>query len=299
MLFLSQGDGYNELHAREGLYKTMKLSDPAEAMLHLERAKQLQDSIYQHETGEALSKYNAIYYNDILEKEKEAAEQHSRFIVLAVSIAAILLVAVIGMLIAYTLRRHRLKVKSYEENVSTLEDKKTTLERQYKNVVSELTHIPDELSESDKAFVERLTEVIDDALEQGISDVDAIASSMNLSSATLRRRVYSTLATTPQSYVLRVRMHKAKMLLLKQLNTSITEVAERCGYSQMANFTRAFIRFYGMKPSEMRALKNYTNLSQQRQQPQKQQNIQTNSTLGQGPKKNTHDNPAPEGGAQS
>lgn len=42
MLFLQQGDKYNELHAREGLYRVTKDLLPQEAIIHLERAKQLQ-----------------------------------------------------------------------------------------------------------------------------------------------------------------------------------------------------------------------------------------------------------------
>ena len=44
MLFLRQGDMYNELHAREGLYKVLKSSSPTEAMMHLERANLLHPS---------------------------------------------------------------------------------------------------------------------------------------------------------------------------------------------------------------------------------------------------------------
>lgn len=51
MFFLQQGDKYNELHAREGLYRVTKDLVPQEAIIHLERAKQLQDSIYRQETG--------------------------------------------------------------------------------------------------------------------------------------------------------------------------------------------------------------------------------------------------------
>lgn len=34
---------------------------------------------------------------------------------------------------------------------------------------------------------------------------------------------------------------------------TIAEVSERCGYSQVPNFTRAFQKFYGISPKEARA----------------------------------------------
>jgi|GEM_PF-5006093 len=61
-----------------------------------------------------------------------------------------------------------------------------------------------------------------------------------------------TLAVTPQAYLTQVRMQKAKYLLLNHRDITIAEVAEQCGYTQLPNFTRAFKRYFGMKPSEMR-----------------------------------------------
>jgi AraC-like DNA-binding protein len=47
-------------------------------------------------------------------------------------------------------------------------------------------------------------------------------------------------------------MQKAKFLLQNYRDMTIAEVTDRCGYAQVANFTRAFTRFYGMTPTEAR-----------------------------------------------
>ena len=248
MLFLGQGDKYNELHAREGLYQMIKSSSPNEAMMHLERAKLLQDSIYRNETSEATSRYNAIYYNDILKKEKERAELWNRIVMVTVA----LLLVVILVAIVLTYRRHKKKIRTYEASINSLQDQSAQLSRQYQNVVAEALPESPGMTDDDREFVSLLTNVIYEESEKGITDLDSIAERMHISVLTLRRRLAKTLSVTPKAFILRIRMQKAKYLLQNYRDITISEVAERCGYSQMANFTRAFTRFYGMMPSDAR-----------------------------------------------
>ncbi len=249
-LFLLQGDRYNEKHAREGLYKVLKTSAPDEAMQHLERSKQLQDSIYQHETGEALGKYNAIYYNDILQKDKERSEQEKRMVLILSLIAALL----VAICVYYIYHRHKRKEVQYQHNISTLQDKYEEANRLYRNLAGSMPLSPD-LTDDDRTFLNQLTEVIDSLSEKGITDVSTIAKQMHINVVTLRRRLAITISETPQMLILRVRMEKAKYLLLNYRDITISEVSDRCGYSQVANFTRAFLRYYGITPSEAKSKK--------------------------------------------
>ena len=252
MLFLKQGDKYNELHAREGLYKVTKSSAPSEAMMHLERAKLLQDSIYQQETGEALSKYNAIYFNDVLQKEKERAERRHRTILVTLIISSVVLLVLIAMAIVVTYRRHRRKVKDYEQSISSLQEENIEISRQYEKMVADIMQTPDGLTDDDKQFLSRLTSAISAEAEKGITDINTIAQHMNLNSTTLHRRLAKALSVTPKTYILRVRMNKAKYLLQNFRDITIADVAFKCGYSQLGNFTRAFTRYFGITPTEMK-----------------------------------------------
>ena len=249
MLFLKQGDKYNELHAREGLYKVTKESSPNEAMMHLERAKLLQDSIYQTETGEALGKYNAIYYNDILQKEKERTERRERMILIMYIVSAVVLIALAIMSIVFISRRHKRKEQKYEQDITSLQDQSAELLRQNQNLVAETIHISDDMTENDKEFLAELSKVIYDELEHGVADVDSIAAKMHTNTGTLRRRLAQTVGITPKAYLLQMRMNKAKHLLQNYRDMTIAEVADKCGYSQLPNFTRAFKNYYGVMPS--------------------------------------------------
>lgn len=259
MLFLGQGDKYNELHAREGLYRVTKSTSPDEAMLHLERAKLLQDSIYKHETGEALGKYNAIYYNDILQKEKERRDLRDRNVLIAAIASSVLLLALIALAILITYRRHRRKVKDYEQHISRMEDQYSQVSRQYQNLVADTMQESENLTGDDKLYLEQLTGIIYDAIESGVTDIDSIAKLMHTNAAALRRRLTQTINVTPKAYIQRMRMNKAKYLLQNYRDITIAEVADKCGYSQVTNFTRAFTRYYGIMPSDARTQKAGTN----------------------------------------
>ena len=251
-LFLKQGDMYNELHAREGLYKVTKATAPNEAMLHLERSKMLHDSIYQQETAEAISRYNALYHTDQLLQAKEDAERKQR-IILATSITlSVLVLVLIGIGVYVLIRRHKRKEQEYEQDINSLQSRYDEVSQQYRNIIEETLPETSTLTEDDKAFVEQLTQAMEKAMKAGTVDVESIAQHMHITPRTLQRRMTKTLSVTPQAYLTQVRMNKAKYLLLNYRDITIAEVAERCGYTLMTNFTRAFIRYYGMKPSEMR-----------------------------------------------
>lgn len=252
MLFLKMGDKYNELHAREGLYKVMQHTSPSEALMHLERAKLLQDSIYQQETGEALGKYNAIYYNDILEQEKERTERRDRIILVAGIAGAVVILSLITLGIVVILRRHRKKVRRYEQHISTMQVQNEQISRLYQNALADAGLDSDVLTADDKEFLRNLRGVIYEAAEKGITDIDSIADKMHINVPTLRRRLYSTLSITPKDYIRKVRMHKALYLLQNYRDITIAEVAEKSGYTQVSNFTRAFTNYFGIMPTDVK-----------------------------------------------
>ena len=259
-IFFDQRDMYNEQHSREGLYKVLKEQSPGEAMLHLERAKQLHDSIYQQETTEAISRYNAIYYNDILEEEKAHVQREKVFVIIATCMAIVLLLGVLCLGAWYTYRRHRLHKQQYEQDLHSLEGRYNKVHTLYRHVVADTMQNNPDLTADDRDFLTHLDKVIDEESEKGISDIGTIASDMHINSVTLRRRLQQIAAITPQAYILQVRMQKAKFLLQNYRDITVADVAYKCGYAQLANFTRAFTRFYGVTPSEARGQKQDSNL---------------------------------------
>ena len=259
-LFFSQGDMYNESHAREGMYKTLKHSAPDEAVLHLERAKQLRDSVYQQETTEAISRYNALYHNDLLQKEAERAEK-KRHVILMIAFVLLGILVLFGIGAWVTYLKSRRKEQSYEQDIHSLQTRYNEINRLYRNIAIESVPNLNVLTDDDRTFMEELTRAIDEEMENGHTDLKSVSSRMHTTEQTLRRRLTRTLGVTPQVYFTQVRMKKAKYLLLNYRDITIAEVAEKCGYTLMTNFTRAFARYYGIKPSEVRLQKPDTEIT--------------------------------------
>lgn len=254
-LFLSQGDKYNELHAREGLYRAMKETAPSEAMMHMERAMQLRDSIYQTETAEAISRYNAIYYNDILQKKNEQIVQRNHTFLAAVAVSVALLLALIVFAVFFTYRRHKRKVKNYEQDITSLQDQVSEVSQKYQNIIAETMLNNERLTDDDREFLQNLSDNIIVLAGHGITDIDAIAAEMHVSTSTLRRRLSQTLSVTPKAFIQQVRMQQARYLLQNYSDLTVAQIADRCGYTQLPNFTRAFKNFYGIMPSAARTVK--------------------------------------------
>ena len=248
-LFLTQADMYNEMHAREGLYKVTKTTAPDEAMMHLERAKLLRDSIYSQETAEAISRYNAQYNNDILQKDKETAEKQKRIIIVLSIMLAVIVAVLVTVGIILLRRKHKREKEQYEKDLLSLQGQYTQVNRWYQNIIAEKESVNRNLTDDDRQFIEQLTEAIETDIEKGVPEMETIATRMHTNTGTIRRRLSQTLSITPQTFILQVRMNKAKYLLENYRDITVAEVAEKCGYSQLGNFTRAFTNYFGITPS--------------------------------------------------
>jgi AraC-like DNA-binding protein len=82
-------------------------------------------------------------------------------------------------------------------------------------------------------------------------DLDALAEQIYLSHVGLIWKFKNQLHTTPSRYLIKLRMHYAKQLLLEGA-LRVGEIATLCGYSNAYYFTNAFRKEVGISPSEFR-----------------------------------------------
>jgi AraC-like DNA-binding protein len=87
--------------------------------------------------------------------------------------------------------------------------------------------------------------------EGGFHPLPRIAKRMNMSVRTLKRKLEAD-GTTYSELLDEQRRAKA-MLLLRRPDLAVEEIAARLGYSDAANFTRAFRRWTGITPKAFRA----------------------------------------------
>ena len=113
--------------------------------------------------------------------------------------------------------------------------------------------MPDAVEESD--VVETIRGAIMQRITQGPPHIEEIAASCPLKTRTLQRRLAEA-GTTYSRIVDEVRF-QAACRLLEDSSLPLAEIASALGYSDPANFTRAFTRWTGTTPRayRQRALK--------------------------------------------
>ena len=103
---------------------------------------------------------------------------------------------------------------------------------------------------SARDYIERAEAYIEANLSRHIK-VEQIADELKISRGYLRNLFYKSRGTSPQEYLMKKRMDKAKELLSSR-NLPVASVAASVGYDDALGFSRMFKRYCGVSPSEYR-----------------------------------------------
>lgn len=134
--------------------------------------------------------------------------------------------------------------------VSKLLEQRAMLRRKFTDE-SEDEGANQEMSVSDKAFVERLSSVIHELITQGKLDYDELAASFFVGKTQLNRKIKAITGYTTREYILQIRISMAKQLLVKT-DFPIGEIASRVGMDDVAYFSAVFRKATGKSPSSFR-----------------------------------------------
>jgi two-component system, cell cycle response regulator len=104
-------------------------------------------------------------------------------------------------------------------------------------------------SKADEQFLEKLNEAIFENIENIELSVDQLADFMNMSRATLYRKIKAISDLTPNELINVTRLKKAAELLAEQ-EYKVYEVAEMTGFGSQTNFGRNFTKQFGISPTE-------------------------------------------------
>jgi AraC-like DNA-binding protein len=94
-----------------------------------------------------------------------------------------------------------------------------------------------------------------DAMDRDFSralDVPALARTAHVSPAHFSRQFRATFGETPHRYLQRRRVERA-MELLRNTDTSVTEICFAVGFNSLGTFSRTFREIVGESPSHYRA----------------------------------------------
>lgn len=246
-LFSKMGDLYNEIHSHRGLYESYWTINPDSAKKELDYFDLLKDSLYTHATADALSRYNAEFGNDQLQQENEEARQQHRYLIGAI-IVILLLCAIAAWCVV---RQMRIRQQQTQELIKEIERLKEEMSEKPTEAETEdvsASDVPDE----DRQFLMRVIEVVNEGMATGQIGVEQIASALNMSVQTFRRRLQSAAGETPKAFVSAIQMEKAGKLLKDNPALPVLQVASLCGFEEASSFTHTFKRVYGMSPKQYR-----------------------------------------------
>ncbi|HIY68439.1 MAG TPA: response regulator [Candidatus Alistipes intestinigallinarum] len=104
---------------------------------------------------------------------------------------------------------------------------------------------------ADQAFMDRLTDIVYSQLSDTALNSDKIAEKMCMSKSQLNRKVRVITGSNTTTYILHVRMEKAKRMLSSN-DLPIGDIAMQCGFEDAGYFGRVFKQTFGMTPSQYR-----------------------------------------------
>ncbi len=98
------------------------------------------------------------------------------------------------------------------------------------------------------AKIEKALKLIHSSYNSAMN-VDSLAALVNMSPSSFHRAFNDVTASSPIQYIKKIRLNKARDMLLEQ-RVRVSEAAIHVGYESAAQFSREFKRYFGNSPSE-------------------------------------------------
>ncbi|CCH53101.1 Hybrid signal transduction histidine kinase D [Fibrisoma limi BUZ 3] len=102
---------------------------------------------------------------------------------------------------------------------------------------------------AEQKFIDRLTDVVAQHLDDSSFGVEELAEVANLSRVQLHRKLKALTNTTPVVFIREIRLRKAAELLTAGQD-SVTQVAYAVGFDNLSYFAKVFQERYGVSPSQ-------------------------------------------------
>ncbi|MEO1713902.1 MAG: ATP-binding protein, partial [Bacteroidota bacterium] len=100
----------------------------------------------------------------------------------------------------------------------------------------------------DEQFLKKITQIIEEKIGDAELNIAYLSAATHLSATQLNRKMKALTGEPPMSYIRKVRLHKAKMLL-QSTDLSIAEIAYATGFTDPNYFSRAFNKEFLAPPS--------------------------------------------------
>lgn len=136
--------------------------------------------------------------------------------------------------------------------VNKLLEQRQLLRRKYASPLADENDGYANLANADRDFLNKFVDVVNAQLTQNRQDVETIASKLNMSRVQLNRKMLAITGCNTTAYITQLRIAKAKRLLDSCAAMPIGEVAMKCGFEDIAYFSRIFKQTTHQTPTQYR-----------------------------------------------
>jgi AraC-like DNA-binding protein len=107
-------------------------------------------------------------------------------------------------------------------------------------------------NEREQEFLAAANRVVEENWENPNFDTQQWSRELNMSRTRFFNQIKKMTGTTPNDYLLSLKMNKARTLLLQEKNYTVSEIAWQLGFTNPAYFSKCFKKQFGMTPQEYR-----------------------------------------------
>lgn len=104
-------------------------------------------------------------------------------------------------------------------------------------------------NKTDELFLNRLTEIIKQNIEDDTFNIDNLANEMGMSRASLHRKIKGLTELTPGDFIRIIRLRRAAELLLEG-ELRISEICIQVGINSLSYFSKSFQKQFGVLPKD-------------------------------------------------
>ncbi len=158
---------------------------------------------------------------------------------------AILLLLVLAAVTTYYYNRN--KAIRFRERINKLKERADLLSTDIQRKSAE------EQDANDKAFAEKVKQIVEEKMSDSDFNVDAFAAQMGMGRTAFFRKMKQATGCSPKEYINKKRVHRAAYLISTTSKT-ISEIAMAVGFNDPLYFSRAFKSEYKCSPKEWRKL---------------------------------------------
>lgn len=108
-----------------------------------------------------------------------------------------------------------------------------------------------QLTDVERRFLAKTVDHIYLLMDKQQLDVNTLAEKLCMSSRQFHRKIVTLTGSSPASFILKIKMKRARHLLETDPKLSVDEIAFRCGFEYTSSFYHAFRKTYGVTPKEM------------------------------------------------